>query len=497
MRRVSARPCGGGSTGCVVLQATGERRAGDRRKSRLRNGAPLARFAPRPVTRGVPGGSLLRVPGLQVLWRTLDTRARRLGVLSGWQNDAREVGVSPLRHRRIDHAHPALRHPRSESPRDFPRLPRSARPLAGYPPSPARVRPQPRVYGRRSSWPNTAPQCVHGEQPVCNRAQALRNRARGRHQLAREAHGRRLTGALRQRHFSRRRGRLASDMRKIAFTVFTIGLIAGSAALSAAPLDESRVARIVRAELKKLGVPSASVAIVLDDRIAYAQAFGNARLNPQRAATSTDRYQIGSISKQFLAASMLMLQEDGKLSLENKVGQYLPELDSAANVTLRQLLSHTAGMRDFWPQDYVFTRMLSPIAPTEIMDRWARQPLDFPPGERWQYSNTGYTLGGVIFEKVAGEPLFASLQRCVFGPLHMSSVANADEGAVDSSDAVGYTRAALGPLRPAPHVAKGWLFAAGELAMTAEDLARWDLSVIDEAVMKPASYREFEREILR
>jgi len=285
-------------------------------------------------------------------------------------------------------------------------------------------------------------------------------------------------------------------MRKIAFTVFTIGLIAGSAGLSAAPLDESRVSRIVRAELKKLGVPSASVAIVLDDRIAYAQAFGNARLNPQRAATSTDRYQIGSISKQFLAASMLMLQEDGKLSLENGVGQYLPELDSAANVTLRQLLSHTAGIRDFWPQDYVFTRMLSPISPSEILERWARQPLDFPPGERWQYSNTGYTLGGVIFEKVAGEPLFSSLQRRVFGPLHMSSVANADEGAVDSSDAVGYTRAALGPLRPAPHVGQGWLFAAGELAMTAEDLARWDLSIIDETVMKPASYREFEREIL-
>src|SRR5215831_5519557 len=129
MRRFSARPRGGGSTGCVVLQATGGPRAGDRRQSRFRNGAPFTRFAPRLLTRGVPGGSLLRVPGLQVLWRTLDTRAGRLGVLSGWQDDAREVGVSPLRHRRIDHAHPALLHPRSESPRDFPRLPRSARPL--------------------------------------------------------------------------------------------------------------------------------------------------------------------------------------------------------------------------------------------------------------------------------------------------------------------------------------------------------------------------------
>jgi D-alanyl-D-alanine carboxypeptidase len=285
-------------------------------------------------------------------------------------------------------------------------------------------------------------------------------------------------------------------MKALMIELLAIGLVAGPTAVSAAPLDEPRIARIVSADLEKLGVPSASIAIVLDDRIAYAQAFGQATLIPQRAATRADRYQIGSISKEFLAASMLMLQEGGKLSLEDRVGKYLPELDSAANVTLRQLLSHTAGIRDFWPQDYVFTRMLSPISPAEILELWARQPLDFPPGERWQYSNTGYTTAGVIFEKVAGEPLFASLRRRVFGPLHMSSVVNADEATVDSSDAVGYTRAALAPLRPAPHVGKGWLFAAGELAMTAEDLARWDLSIIDESLMKPASYRELEREIL-
>ena len=273
----------------------------------------------------------------------------------------------------------------------------------------------------------------------------------------------------------------------VMIKALTIALIAAPTGLSAAPLDEARAAQIVRAELKRLGVPSASVAIVLGDRIAYAQAFGKARLRPERGATTADRYQIGSISKQFLAASILMLQEDGKLSLVDRVGQYLPELDSAAKVTLRQLLSHTAGIRDYWPQDYVFTRMRSPVSPAEILELWARQPLDFPPGERWQYSNTGYTVAGVIFEKVAGESLFAFMQHRVFGPLHMSSVQNADEEIVDSADAVGYTRAALGPLRPAPLVGKGWLFAAGELAMTAEDLARWDLSIIDQSLMKPPS----------
>lgn len=278
-------------------------------------------------------------------------------------------------------------------------------------------------------------------------------------------------------------------------SLFALGLIFAPTMVPAAALDPQRVAQIAQADLEQLGAPSASIAIVLDDRIAYTQAFGDARLSPELAASRTSRYQIGSISKEFLATALLMLQEEGKLSLDDQVGKYLPELEAARSVTLRQLLSHTAGIRDYWPQDYVFKRMLTPISHQELLQRWARQPLDFAPGDRWQYSNTGLVVAGVIFEQVAGEPLFAFLQRRVFGPLHMTSVVNADEGSVDSADAVGYRRVALGPLRPAPHVGKGWLFAAGGLAMTAEDLARWDLSIIDRSLMKPTSYRELETEI--
>jgi len=283
-------------------------------------------------------------------------------------------------------------------------------------------------------------------------------------------------------------------MRPGVVAVLAIGFVAGSTALLAAPLDSQRVARTVSTELSRLQVPSASVAIVLDGRIAYAQAFGKARLDPDRPATPAARYEIGSLSKEFLAVAVLMLQEEHRLSLEDKAGKYLPDLGPAAGVTLRQLLSHTAGIRDYWPQDYVFPRMLSPISHEELLATWARQALDFLPGERWQYSNTGYTLAGVIFEKQAREPLFDFLKRRVFRPLQMSSVVNADEG--QSTDAVGYTRAALGPLHPAPHEGKGWLFAAAELAMTAEDLARWDISIIDRSLMRPRSYRELENEVV-
>lgn len=285
-------------------------------------------------------------------------------------------------------------------------------------------------------------------------------------------------------------------MKAAAVRFLAVASMAASSVLAAAPLDEQRIAQIVHAELTKLEVPSASVAIVLDDRIVYAKAFGEAQLGPERAATESSRYEIGSISKQFLATAVLMLQEQGRLSLEDRAGKYLPKLGPAAGVTLRQLLSHTAGIRDYWPQDYVFTRMLTPISHAELLQRWAAQPLDFPPGRKWQYSNTGYTVAGVIAEKAAGEPLFTFLQQRIFAPLHMASVVNADEEPLGPADAVGYTRAALGPLHPAPHEGKGWLFAAGELAMTAQDLARWDLSIIDATLMQPASYRQLETETL-
>lgn len=283
---------------------------------------------------------------------------------------------------------------------------------------------------------------------------------------------------------------------RMAVRVLAIGLVMGSAVASAGAIDDQRVSQIVRTELKKLEVPSASVAIVLDGKVAYAEAFGKAQLEPDRAAQKSMRYEIGSISKEFLALSVLMLQEEGKLTLEDHVGKYLPDLGPAAAPTLRQLLSHTAGIRDYWPQDYVFTRMLTPISHQDLLQAWAVQPLDFQPGERWQYSNTGYTVMGVIFEKVAAVPLFDFLQRRVFGPVHMTSVLNVDEQSLSPTDAVGYTRDALGPLRPAVHEGKGWLFAAGELAMTAEDLARWDVSIIDQTLVKPASYRQLETEVL-
>ena len=265
---------------------------------------------------------------------------------------------------------------------------------------------------------------------------------------------------------------------------------------SLSPALRNSIDGMVRDVLSKTGVPSASLAVVQDGKITYAQAYGSARLDPDTPAAPTMRYSIGSISKQFTAAAILLLAEEGKLSLDDPVSKYVSGLTSGNQITIRQLLSHTSGYQDYWPQDYVPPMMLQPISADEIMDRWARKPLDFEPGTKWQYSNTNYVIAGAIVEKVSGVPLLQLLSQRVFTPLGMKSVSDTNANKLPPTDPGGYFRYALGPLHPAPKEGRGWMFAAGELAMTAEDLAKWDISIIDRSVLKPASYREMETEVV-
>lgn len=263
------------------------------------------------------------------------------------------------------------------------------------------------------------------------------------------------------------------------------------------PADVSQqIDKLVTDTLTRTGVPSASVAIVKDGQVAYVKTYGDAKLEPKTPATASMRYSIGSISKQFTAAAILLLQEQGKLSLDDKVAKFIPDLTRANEVTIRQLLSHTSGYQDYWPQDYVMKPMLEATTARKIMDTWARKPLDFEPGTRWQYSNTNYVIAGAIVEKVGGLPFYKFLQQRIFTPLGMTSVTDIDQELLKASDPIGYKRYALGPLRVAPKEGKGWLFAAGQLAMTAEDLAKWDISIIEGKLMKPASYLALGREVV-
>jgi CubicO group peptidase (beta-lactamase class C family) len=249
----------------------------------------------------------------------------------------------------------------------------------------------------------------------------------------------------------------------------------------------------ISAELQKSGAPSVSVAVVSGGKLTLAQGFGKADISTGRASDPSTRYAVGSISKQFTAAILLLLQEQGKLSLDDRVSKYFPELTRAGEISIRQLLSHTAGYEDYAPQDYTIPEWLKPTTPLAVLDRWAKKPLNFDPGTRWQYSNTNYVLAGAIAEKASGLGLMEMLKTRIFDPLDMRSAG--DCLPVLPGDAIAYTRFALGPPRPSQREASGWYFAAGELCMTPSDLAKWDIAFLQKKILSARSYEEFTREV--
>jgi len=131
--------------------------------------------------------------------------------------------------------------------------------------------------------------------------------------------------------------------------------------------------------------------------------------------------------------------------------------------------------------------MQMPVTAESILDQSAGKPLDFDPGTRWQYSNTNYVAAGRIVERVTGAPFFAFLSKRILQPLGLTSAIDLDQQTLGPQDAAGYTRFALGPARPARMEGRGWLYAAGELAMTAHDLALWDVSLMEHKLLTPAS----------
>jgi D-alanyl-D-alanine carboxypeptidase len=165
-------------------------------------------------------------------------------------------------------------------------------------------------------------------------------------------------------------------------------------------------------------------------------------------------------------------------------------------VSIRQLLSMTSGYQDYWPQDYVFMDMQRPAPASEIMARWAGKALDFEPGTRSQYSNTNYVIAAAIVERVSGLKFIDFLRQRIFTPLKITTVVDFDAGPLGPGDAQPLLRHALGPFRVAPKEAAGWLFGAGQLAMTAHDLALWNIAMMNQSILKPSSYRTQQTETL-
>jgi D-alanyl-D-alanine carboxypeptidase len=263
------------------------------------------------------------------------------------------------------------------------------------------------------------------------------------------------------------------------------------AAAQMSPEAQNRVVSATEKILKDSGVPSASVGIVQDGKIVYTHAFGLARVQPALDADADMAYPIGSISKQFTASAILLLQQQGKLSVDDPVSKYFPELTEANKVTIRNLLTHTSGYQDYAPQDYTIPAWKMPGDPLKVVHDFAGKPLDFEPGTQWQYSNTNFVLAALIVQKVSGKPFAIYLRENILDPAHLTHVLNLNTEQ-NKLQVTGYMRNALAPVRPAALEGPGWYFGDADLAMPVASLLTWDLTFINQNLLAPASYRQME-----
>ena len=252
--------------------------------------------------------------------------------------------------------------------------------------------------------------------------------------------------------------------------------------------DLKRIDAFLEDQVKSNGYVGLSVAIVRDGKVVLARGYGKRSLKTGAPVETSTLFAAGSVTKQFTAACVLLLAEDGKLSVRDPVAKWYPDLTKAKEITLYDLMTHVSGYPDYYPLDFVDRRMQKPIDTDQMLKEYAGGKLDFEPGRRWSYSNTGFVLLGRIVEKVSGKPFGEFLSERILKPLGMKDTVF-DPGPDHPGLAQGYTAFALGPPEPSKREAPGWIQAAGALYTTPSDLAKWDVALVSGKVLKPDSYR--------
>ena len=250
--------------------------------------------------------------------------------------------------------------------------------------------------------------------------------------------------------------------------------------------DLAAIDGYLSAQVGQAGRVGWSIAIVKDGRVIFAKGYGKRSLQDGRPVETNTVFAIGSVTKQFTCACILLLAEDGKLSVQDRVSKYYPGLTRAKDITLLDLMQHVSGYPDYYPLDFVDRRMAQAIDSDELLRRYAGGKLDFEPGSQWSYSNTGYILLGRVVEKVSGEPFSAFLARRIFKPIGMRDTFY-ELAAGDPRLAQGYAAFMLSaPELVAPEAA-GWLGGAGGIYSTPTDLAKWSVALMEGKLLKPAS----------
>ncbi len=224
------------------------------------------------------------------------------------------------------------------------------------------------------------------------------------------------------------------------------------------------------------------VLVAQHDQPIYTQAFGLVDRERKRAATADTSFRIGSITKQFTAAAILRLEQTGKLSVDDPVRKHLPEYSGPGkDVTIHQLLTHTAGIPSYTADPSVVARKGERWTVPALLNTFSRKPLDFPPGTDHAYSNSGYAILGAIVERAGGRDYATFLRQELFSPAGMTRTV-AGDAERDLDRAVGYT-ARAGELMPADPIDMSLPFAAGGVRSTASDLVRWHRALEGESIL--------------
>ena len=252
--------------------------------------------------------------------------------------------------------------------------------------------------------------------------------------------------------------------------------------------------RVVETERTAQRIPGISLAVCRDGKLVQASGYGLANVELSVPATPETIFQTGSVGKQFTAMAVLMLVEEGKLGLDDKIRKYLPDAPPAWKaVTIRQLLTHTSGIADYGGEEDTMSKGVinfrKDYTEDELIKAFSKMPMDFAPGDKWHYSNTGYVLLGIIIHKVTGEFYGDFLQQRIFHPLDMNATRIISEADIIPHRSSGY-RLVKGDLKNQEWVAPTLNTTAdGALYTNVLDLAKWDAALSQKRFLKESSYQ--------
>lgn len=233
-----------------------------------------------------------------------------------------------------------------------------------------------------------------------------------------------------------------------------------------------------------------AVQVTAGDKTLLDKGYGFANLEWNVPNTPNTKFRIGSVTKQFTAAAVFLLQERGKLSIHDPLKKYVPDVPAAwGDVTIYHLLTHSSGVPNFTDLPEYWTRRVSPATPDQLIDLVHSKPLDFPPGTKWNYSNTGYDLLGMIIGKVSGQSYATFLTENFFKPLGMNDTGYDKATTILPHRASGYEREKDG-LQNADYVDTSVLFSAGALYSTTHDLAAWEQALFAGKVLSSSSLKK-------